>query len=218
MAHLAVNGRLLPTFFVLVCIIPTFFGTYRIFLILTQGPILLSFLPEQVDNLPLLLHVIGGVGFLTLGALQILPGFRSRNLARHRALGRITASLGVLAGISGVWMTLLHQEISGPVLFYGRLMSGTAWTVFILISIRFVIRRNITRHRNWMLRAYAIALPAGTLAFFMLPIVLIFGEEGNELLFEWVQVVAWPVHLAIAEAIIRRPARLRGRPMALPAE
>ena len=217
MAHSAVNGRALPTFFFLVCILPTIFGLYRIFLILTEGPILPSHLPDQVDNLPLLLHSIGGIGFLVLGALQILPGFRTSNLARHRSLGRITASLGILAGVSGVWMTLLHPGISGPILMNGRLAAGTAWVFFILISIRFVVQRNISRHKNWMLRAYAIALPAGTLAFIMLPIVIIFGEEGNEIFFEVVQVAAWPLHLLVAEWIIRKPRRAP-KIIALPAE
>ncbi len=56
-----------------------------------------------------------------------------------------------------------------------------------------------------MIRAFALALPAGTLAFVLFPIVLLIGEEGNDLVFEIVQVVAWPVHLAVAEYFIRRP-------------
>ena len=112
---------------------------------------------------------------------------------------------------------MLHPGISGPILMNGRLAAGTAWVFFILISIRFVVQRNIVRHKNWMLRAYAIALPAGTLAFIMLPIVIIFGEEGNEIFFEVVQVAAWPLHLLVAEWIIRKPRRAP-KIIALPAE
>ena len=45
------------------------------------------------------------------------------------------------------------------------------------------------------------------LAFILLPMVVFLGEQGNELIFEIVQVVAWPVHVALAEWLMRRPRR-----------
>jgi len=218
MGHAPVTGRAVPIFLIAACIIPATFGSFRIYQVLLDGPFVLKYLADQVDNPPLLLHMIGAIAFLILGAMQVLPGIRARNIGLHRRLGRVAAPMGIIGAVSGVWMTLLHPDISGPILYYGRLLSGTAWAVFILVSLRFVLRRDIKRHRNWMIRAYALALPAGTLAFFLLPVVLIIGEEGNERVLELIQVVAWPVHLAIAEWIIRRrPARAPSI-MALPAQ
>ncbi len=204
-----VNGKLLPTFLILICLVPAGAGSYRMAKIIMRGQFALDFAADHVDQLPLLLHALGAIGFLVMGALQILPGTRARHPLYHRRAGRLAASLGLLGALAGLWMTVLHPDISTRLLYWGRLASGTFWALAIGMAVWAVLRRNIPAHGAWMIRAYAIAAPAGTLPFILLPLVLIVGEEGHTLFFDAVQVVAWPVHLAVAEWLIRRRQRRR---------
>lgn len=204
MGHLPVNGRRLPVFLILVCLTPTVFGVMLVTDVLVHGPYTLKLAPDVIDRLPLALHALGGVGFLTLGAVQLLPGTRARHRRFHQKLGKPTAVFGLIGASSGLWLTLAHPIISGPLLYWGRIGASLFWIAALGLSILAIQRRDFTRHGVWMVRAYAIAMPAGTLAFVLLPFVLIFGENGNDHLFETLQTLAWPLHLLIAEAVIRR--------------
>ena len=101
-------------------------------------------------------------------------------------------------------MTLFHRDISTELLFAGRLFASSFWLVALILAVKAIKAKAVADHKAWMIRAYAITMPAATLAIVLLPMVLIMGEEGHEMLFEFVQVLAWPLHLAIAELIIRR--------------
>lgn len=199
-----VNGKILPIFLLIACLVPGILGSYKLGEIIVSGQFAPAFASDHVDRLPLLLHMLGSIGFLLLGALQVLPGFRSRHLLWHRRIGKLIALLGLLGALAGLWMTVLHSRISGELLYWGRLGAGTFWTAAIALALAAISRRDFKAHGAWMVRAYAIALPAGTLPFILLPIVLIFGEEGNAFLFDAIQFVAWPVHIAVAEWLVRR--------------
>jgi hypothetical protein len=101
-------------------------------------------------------------------------------------------------------LTLAHTGISGPVHFWGRIFASAFWILALGIAIYAISKRDILNHQRWVIRAYAIAVPAGSLVFVLLPLVLIFGEDGNDLMFEVVQTAAWPIHLAVAEWMMRR--------------
>ncbi len=208
-----VNGKLLPIFLGLIFVIPLGFGTARMVEIMVAGQFALAFVSDYVDRVPLLLHIFGSLAFLVLGALQVLPGTRARFPRFHRRSGRVIAPLGVLGAVAGIWMTLMHPDISSPLLYWGRLISSSFWAVAIIIGLRAMRQRNFVRHGEWMTRAYLISLPAATLSLILLPMVLILGEEGHDMLFEATQVAAWPLHLAFAEWIIqkRRNSNLAGR-------
>ncbi len=204
MGHATVNGKVLPAFFIAAAIVPVGFGVYRVSELLWHHDFALRFVADQVDRLPLLLHVVGSLGFLLLAMLQILPGFRHRHSRWHRKAGRWAGPLGIIGGLSGVWMTLAHPDIGGPLLYWGRILSGTTWSLFILLGLLAVRRRDFKAHGRWMIRAFALVLPAGTLAYILMPIVLIWGEENTAFLAEIIQVAAWAAHLAVAEWLIRR--------------
>ena len=63
-------------------------------------------------------------------------------------------------------------------------------------------RRDIARHREWMIRAYALALGASTQIFTLGFGQAIFGD--NELSTALLTGGAWVINLAIAEWVIRR--------------
>lgn len=207
----SVNRWGLPAFLTITCLVPTAFGAYRLTSLILAGDWAPKFAEAEVDTLPLALHAFTAIAFLLLGALQLLPGFRGRNLTRHRRLGRIAFVMGMLGALSGIMMTLVHPGISGPLLFWARLSFGGLWAGFLLLALGAILSRDVARHRAWMLRAYAIAINAGTLPFIYFPAYLIFGEPAP-LADEAIQVAGWAINLMVAEWIIRRPFARTRRP------
>ena len=79
--------------------------------------------------------------------------------------------------------------------------------LFICLGLAAIRRRDIARHRAWMMRGYAIGLGAGTQALTHLPYFLFEGIQG-ELSRALAMGAGWAINLAVAEWIIRRgPAR-----------
>jgi uncharacterized membrane protein YozB (DUF420 family) len=187
----------------LTCVVPVAAGIYRGTTLLLEWDWAPSLLPDRVDNLPLLLHVTGASVFYLLAALQILPTLRRRFPRWHRQAGRVAVIAGVISAISCTWLTVAHPDARGPILYFGRLIFGPLWTIFLLQGYLAARRKNFPSHRDWMIRAFAVAMPAGTLVFIIIPFTLVLGEISVTL-DESIQSGAWVVHLTIAEYLIRR--------------
>ena len=154
--------------------------------------------------LPVALHIIGVSVYCILGAFQFAPGFRRRKPNWHRAAGRILVPCGLVAALSGLWMTQFYPIPYGGELLYGlRLLFGSAMLLFILLGVAAIRRRDFAQHGAWMIRGYAIGMGAGTQALTLGGGSLILGTLGdlpNALL----QGAGWVINLAVAEWIIRK--------------
>ena len=214
MSALRSTARLLPYLLGIACVIPVGAGLYRAGELLWSWNWTLHFVADSVDRLPLFVHAITGLTFLALGAVQIVTGTRRTRRNWHRKAGRFTAISGILAALSGISMTLIHPEISGPLLHYSRLFFGVLWIVFLVLAIEAILVRDIHRHHANVIRAYAIAINAGTIPFVYLPVLWLFGQPAP-IFDEAIQVAGWIVNLLAAEWIIRRG--LRASRLALPA-
>ena len=194
---------LLPAGLFLACVVPVLSGAYRGTTIVLEGAWAPELEPARIDRLPLFLHVVGSAVYYVLSALQILPGFRARHPVWHRKAGKVALCTGLIGAISSVWMTIVHFEVRGSILRYGRLLFGPLWALFLVRGMLAVLKRDFKSHGAWMIRAFAVAMPAGTLVFIFAPFFLILGEVP-QVLDEALQSCAWFVHLAIAELLIRR--------------
>src|SRR4029453_16922912 len=84
----------------------------------------------------------------------------------HRKSGRILVGAGLAVAGSGLWMTLFYTGAPGGDLLWGiRLLVGSAMAASIFLGFAAIRRRDIPAHRAWMIRAYALAVGAGTQAF-----------------------------------------------------
>ena len=92
------------------------------------------------------------------------------------------------------------METAGPSLTGVRLVLGVT-------AIR---RRDVTTHRAWMIRGYALGLGAGTQAFTEGLGGALFGT--SVLALDASRGIAWIINLAVAEWVIRRPRRRSRRP------
>uniref|UniRef100_UPI0030843E05 DUF2306 domain-containing protein n=1 Tax=Nocardiopsis lucentensis TaxID=53441 RepID=UPI0030843E05 len=134
---------------------------------------------------------------------------RRRWIGWHRASGWLLVPLGIVAALSGVWMTVFYDlpEIDdGLFLTAQRLVFGAAMALALVLALVAVRRRDIARHRAWMIRGYAIGQGAGTQVLTHLPWVLFLGAPG-ELTRALLMGAGWAVNLAVAEVIIRRGER-----------
>jgi hypothetical protein len=103
-----------------------------------------------------------------------------------------------------VWMTVFlpPQPGSGPLLFALRLVFGPAVVSALVLGVVAIRRRDISAHRAWMIRAYAIALAAGTQAFTEGAGGALFGHSPAVL--DASRGAAWVINLTVAEWAIRR--------------
>lgn len=156
---------------------------------------------------PVVLHIIGATLFCILGTFQFAPGFRRRRPGWHRVAGWLVAPCGLVAGLSGLWMTQfypLYPHLQDNILYGFRILFGSAMVLSIVLGLAAILRRDIAHHRAWMIRGYAIGQGAGTQVLTAILWLLIFGtpdEPTRELLL----CVSWVINLAVAEWIIRAP-------------
>jgi uncharacterized membrane protein len=161
--------------------------------------------------LPVVLHIICVSVYSILGAFQFASGFRRRRPGWHRVAGRVLVPCGFVVALTGLWMTLFYArpEGDGDLVAAFRLVFGTAMFLSIGLGLAAIRRRDIGRHRAWMMRGYAIALGAGTQALTHLPYFLLIGTPG-ELPRALLMGAGWVINLAVAEWIIRKRPPTRG--------
>ncbi len=186
----------------LTCVIPLFSVFYSGLPLILEWDWGLALLPDQVDNLPLMIHVVGASVFYTLAAIQMLPVVRRNHLHWHRQAGRVAVFAGIASAVSCTWITFIHMDVQGPILYFGRVVFGPLWALFLVKGLLAARRRDFSAHRDWMIRAFAVAMPAGTLVFIIIPFIIVMGEL-SETLEDSIQSGAWVVHLSIAECLIR---------------
>ena len=191
-------------------IIPLVAGSLRL-LELAGGPLLLPTNPRiDASPAPLVLHVVAAAMYAVVGAFQFSARVRRRHRAWHRRAGRLLIGAGLVVAGSGLWMTLFYPGApGGDLLWTARLVAGSAIAVSIVLGFTAIRRRDIAAHRAWMIRAYALAVAAGT---------QVFTQGIGEGLFGTTELSTglsvssgWLINAAVAEWAIRRPGVRRAR-------
>jgi uncharacterized membrane protein len=155
--------------------------------------------------LPVVLHILAVIPFTMLGAFQVASGFRSRHRRWHRAAGKFVAPAGLLAALTGLWMSHFYPwpEGDGELLYVFRLLFGSAMVLSIFLALNAIRRRDFSSHGAWMLRGYAIGIGAGTQALTHLPWMILVGTPG-EFARALLMGAGWMINLVVAEWVIRR--------------
>lgn len=146
-------------------------------------------------------HVMTGAALLILGLLQFSPSIRTRHLRFHRLSGRGLVALSFVAGLSGIWMGVIDPYSTSE-----RAPTAAAGVVMLaapLLGIAAARRGDVRRHREWMMRFYAVAvgvvvirLAGGPIFWLLRPAPI---RETIGLSF-W---AGWLISLAVAEMRIR---------------
>jgi uncharacterized membrane protein len=200
-----------PAALLLLSVVPVVAGSLRL-LEIAGGPHLLPTNPRvDASPLPVVLHVLAAAIYAAAGAFQFPARLRRGHPAWHRRAGRVLVGAGLVVAGSGLWMTLFYPGApGGGLLWTVRLVVGSAMTISIVLGVSAIRRRDIAAHRAWMIRAYALALGAGTQVLTQGIGEGLFGigdlSTGLSISSGWV------INAAVAEWVIRRPgARRRHR-------
>jgi uncharacterized membrane protein len=155
---------------------------------------------------PVVLHVLSASLFCVLGALQFDAALRQRFPRLHRISGRVTAPCGIVAALTGLWMTAAYAipaELQGPLLYSVRMAVGLSMALAVTLSVHAVLQRRIDQHKAWMVRAYALGQGAGTQVLILLPVTLM-ASAPTFIFRDVLMAAAWGLNMVFAEWLIRR--------------
>jgi len=200
---------LVPTALIALSLVPAVAGTVR----LTQLAGGAAVTPENArffaSPAPVSIHILSVIVYSILGAFQFSPGFRRRRRRWHRAAGKIVTTCGLLAALSGLWMTLFYPWPAGDgqLVYLERLVAGTAMVASVVLAVNAIRRRDFKSHGEWMIRAYALGLGAGTQVLTHLPWFMLADGKPGEGPRAVMMGAGWAINVVFAEWIIRRRPR-----------
>ena len=204
----ATSNWLIPAGLLVLSAVPALAGSLRLVEFAGGGQVLPD--SERITSapVPVVLHIVSVTVFSVLGAFQFAPRFRRRRRGWHRAAGRILVPSGLLAALSGLWLTLFlpPAAVDSDALAAIRVVVAVVMSTSLVLGFLAIRRRDFTRHRTWMIRGYAIGMGAGTQFFTQVGWLVLVGpftpssRTGT-------MAAAWLINVAVAEWIIRRGPR-----------
>jgi len=138
-------------------------------------------IPRSVANLnghprATLWHVMAGAAFFVFVPIQFSRRIRARHPGVHRWNGRAMLTLSTAATFGAIYLGLAQPyggavESAGAVVFACWLLMCAARGYF---AIR---RRQVARHREWMIRMFAVAIGISVIRALGMVNLLVFGTE-----------------------------------------
>lgn len=148
------------------------------------------------------LHVIPAGFWMLLAPFQFVRRIRSRWLNYHRWTGRVLVALGLLIGLSALFMGWIIPVAGWPerviIGFYGAFFLVALGKGFYHIRVR-----QTMLHREWMIRAFALTLAVATIRLIEIPLLIAVGTASLQIIYIIGNITAFTSHAVIAEIWIR---------------
>jgi uncharacterized membrane protein len=133
-------------------------GVIALFVFITSEVFLLADYPMYhdyrlqviADRQLLIPHTICGLLALLAGPLQFSSRLRQRHPQFHRVLGRIYLISVFIGAFTGIGLAAGRPGLPGTA------MQAAAWIVCTTAAFITARNRQITQHRQWMVRSYAV--------------------------------------------------------------
>jgi len=138
-----------------------------------------------------------------VGLLQFGRAFRRGLGLLHGLSGRIFVVSGVVMGLSGLRLVAAFHDPGFNLTDASRLIFGPLLVVALGLAVVAIRNGDVTRHRAWMVRAYAIGMGTAPIGFVFFPLFLSTGVPPEGLTVDLVFVGTWITSIAVAEAVIR---------------
>lgn len=166
-------------------------------------------LPEDSQRLtttPILhfLHVAAGATFGILGPIQFGLGLAHSYGFLHRLFGRLFVASGAAISLTSLALLVTFPEAYSAAISSARLIFGIALGAALIIAVKAIRKGNIARHRNWMIRAYAIGMGATAVSMIFFPVYLVTGEAPTGAVADVAFCGAWLGCILFAEYLVRR--------------
>jgi hypothetical protein len=148
-------------------------------------------------------HALAGMLFAVLGPLQFAGVVQRRFGQLHRVMGRVFAVAGFVLGFSGLGLFLQVSNSSSLIVDVMRVAAGAALIISLAMALLRIRHGNVSDHRAWMIRAYAIGVGSGVVSIVFFPIFLITGAVDG-MVFDLAFVGSWLSCIAFAEVLNMR--------------
>jgi predicted membrane protein DUF2306 len=150
-------------------------------------------------------HVIPGLIFMLLAPLQFVKPLRTSYPRVHRMTGYIVLVCGLIIGTTALIMGFI-MSIGGLTETLAVTFYGTVFLFSLTRAYLYIIKRETALHREWMIRALAVALAVSTTR----PIVGLFFATSRftgltvQQFFGVAFWIAFTLHVIVAEIWIRK--------------
>lgn len=145
------------------------------------------------------LHVFLAGLALALGPFQFVERLRQWSRRLHRISGRVYLVSVCVSALAGFRVAFTTEE--GPVAASGFAVLAVVWLGVTLHACRLAVQGRIAKHRQWMVRSFALTSSAMTLRLFLLagpPLGVPF-----DIAYPAAAWLSWTINLAVAELILR---------------
>ena len=149
----------------------------------------------------ILLHVVPGGLILLLAPFKFSDRIRRRYTRYHRIMGRVLlVSVGV-SGMSAFFFGLL-MPFGGPLEAVGIMVFGALFLYAGARAYAAIRRRDVTTHREWMTRMFAVAVGISAVRLVSLPLSFVpLSMKDGFVLSIW---IGFSLSVGVAEMLIRR--------------
>lgn len=106
-------------------------------------------------RVPLIIHIAGALTALLSGLFQLWTGLSATNMNVHPTTGKIYLT-GVAIGASGAFILSVTSSIFGLTFGVGLFCMALVWVSTSALAVFCIRKRNIRRHKQWMIRSYII--------------------------------------------------------------
>jgi len=125
---------------------------------------------------------------------------RARVPRLHRVTGRVVLVAIALAGTAGFLLSWFN--VAGPIGTAGFGTLAVLWVSFAALGLRAILRGDVTTHRRWMLRTFALTYAAVTLRLWLFALIPVLGDFGSA--YALVPFLCWVPNLLVVEWLLRR--------------
>jgi uncharacterized membrane protein len=160
------------------------------------------FIAERRMVVPIALsaHLAGGLTALAVGPWQMNSRLRARALGRHRWMGRVYVMAVLVGGLGSLGLASRSEE--GFVTHVGFGLLAMLWLTATCQAYLRIRAGDQVRHREWMIRSFALTLAAVTLRVYI-PLSQFVGIPFADA-YQAIAWVCWVPNLVVAEWIVLR--------------
>jgi uncharacterized membrane protein len=108
------------------------------------------------------LHMTPGVLYLLGAPLQLSERFRTKHYTVHRRLGRVLATAAMISVVFALAFGLRFPW-GGSLEAIATAAFGCWFLTCLVLAVRAIRRGEVSIHRRWMIRAFAVGLGVGTI-------------------------------------------------------
>lgn len=145
-------------------------------------------------------HVFSSIIVIILGLTQFSKTVRNKATFIHKLSGKIYVFL-ILAIASPSGLIMSYHANGGVVAQISFSILSVLWFIFTLKAYSFIKKGDVIRHKNFMIRSYALTLSAISLRLLKYGIVTVYELPPMDT-YKIVAVLGWTLNLGISELII----------------